>query len=117
MTARLRGAIAASVTPLKDGGRTLDTMAFEGQGGAAGHGKGTASVRLEPTGPDDTLLHYAVTASVKDKPLTIGLGGLYGWEKTIRPIAGQTDFHPKLADHFKTPPPLQQWNLHKNSAI
>lgn len=26
---RLHGAIAASVTPLKDGGRTLDTMAFE----------------------------------------------------------------------------------------
>ncbi len=30
MTGPLRGAIAASVTPLKDGGRTLDTMAFEG---------------------------------------------------------------------------------------
>lgn len=30
MTARLHGAIAASVTPLKDDGRTLDTMAFEG---------------------------------------------------------------------------------------
>jgi dihydrodipicolinate synthase/N-acetylneuraminate lyase len=28
MTARLQGAIAASVTPLKDGGRGLDTMAF-----------------------------------------------------------------------------------------
>ncbi len=30
MTGPLRGAIAASVTPLKDGGRILDTMAFEG---------------------------------------------------------------------------------------
>ena len=29
MTQRLHGAIAASITPLKDGGRTLDTMAFE----------------------------------------------------------------------------------------
>jgi dihydrodipicolinate synthase/N-acetylneuraminate lyase len=29
MTTRLHGAIAASVTPLKDGGRTIDTMAFE----------------------------------------------------------------------------------------
>ena len=29
VSVRLRGAIAASVTPLKDGGRTLDTMAFE----------------------------------------------------------------------------------------
>jgi dihydrodipicolinate synthase/N-acetylneuraminate lyase len=28
-TSRLRGAIAASVTPLRNGGRTLDTMAFE----------------------------------------------------------------------------------------
>ena len=48
------------------------TMAFEGQGGAAGHGKGTASVRLEPTGPDDTLLHYAVTASVGGKIAQVG---------------------------------------------
>lgn len=30
MTARLHGAIAASITPLKDDGLTLDTMAFEG---------------------------------------------------------------------------------------
>ena len=30
MTTRLHGAIAASVTPLKGGGGTLDTMAFEG---------------------------------------------------------------------------------------
>lgn len=30
MRTPLHGAIAASITPLKDGGRTLDTMAFEG---------------------------------------------------------------------------------------
>jgi uncharacterized protein len=48
------------------------TMAFEGQGGAAGHGKGTATVRLEATGPDDTLLHYAVTASVGGKIAQVG---------------------------------------------
>jgi dihydrodipicolinate synthase/N-acetylneuraminate lyase len=42
MTPRLQGAIAASVTPLKDGGRSVDTMAFErittflGEGGVDG---------------------------------------------------------------------------------
>lgn len=48
------------------------TIAFEGQGGAAGHGKGSASVRLEPTGPDQTMLHYSATASVGGKIAQIG---------------------------------------------
>ncbi len=39
---------------------------------------------------------YAQSLWVKDKPMTIGFGGLYGWEKTIRPVAGRTDFNPKL---------------------
>jgi hypothetical protein len=39
---------------------------------------------------------YAQSLWVKDKPMTIGFGGLYGWEKTIKPIAGRTDFNPKL---------------------
>ncbi len=40
---------------------------------------------------------YAHSLWVKDKPMTIGVGGLYGWEKTIRPVAGLMEFHPKLA--------------------
>ena len=47
-------------------------IAFEGQGGAAGHGKGSASVRLEATGPDTTLLHYTAHATVGGKIAQIG---------------------------------------------
>lgn len=47
-------------------------MAFEGSGGAAGHGKGQAQVRLETLGPRETLLHYAVVASVGGKIAQIG---------------------------------------------
>lgn len=47
-------------------------LAFEGSGGAAGHGKGTAQVRLETLGPQETLLHYTVLASVGGKIAQIG---------------------------------------------
>lgn len=48
------------------------SLAFEGSGGAAGHGKGTAQVQLEPQGPSQTLLHYEVQASVGGKIAQIG---------------------------------------------
>jgi uncharacterized protein len=48
------------------------TMAFEGQGGPAGHGKGSAQVRLEPTGANETLLRYEANASVGGKIAQIG---------------------------------------------
>jgi len=47
-------------------------LAFEGSGGAAGHGKGTAQVRLEAQGPAQTLLHYEVQAGVGGKIAQIG---------------------------------------------
>lgn len=47
-------------------------LAFEGSGGAAGHGKGTAQVRLESTGPATTTLHYTANASVGGKIAQIG---------------------------------------------
>ncbi len=47
-------------------------LAFEGSGGMAGHGKGTAQVRLEAQGPHQTLLHYEVSASVGGKIAQIG---------------------------------------------
>jgi len=46
-------------------------LAFEGQGGAAGFGKGTAQVQLAPEG-DGTLLRYQVKASVGGKLAQIG---------------------------------------------
>lgn len=47
-------------------------IAFEGQGGAAGHGKGSAAVRLEPTGENATTLHYTANATVGGKIAQIG---------------------------------------------
>jgi carbon monoxide dehydrogenase subunit G len=46
-------------------------IAFEGQGGAAGFGKGSAQVQLAPEG-DGTLLRYQVKASVGGKLAQIG---------------------------------------------
>ncbi|MDB5966532.1 MAG: carbon monoxide dehydrogenase [Polaromonas sp.] len=48
------------------------TIHFEGQGGAAGHGKGSAQVRLEAQGPAATVLHYSANASVGGKIAQIG---------------------------------------------
>lgn len=45
---------------------------FEGQGGAAGHGKGHASVKLEATGPHQTMLHYTAHATVGGKIAQLG---------------------------------------------
>ncbi|NYH97832.1 hypothetical protein FHX63_000608 [Cupriavidus plantarum] len=47
------------------------TIAFDGQGGAAGFGKGVARVSLAPDG-DATLLTYAVQAQVGGKIAQIG---------------------------------------------
>lgn len=48
------------------------TLRFEGQGGAAGHGKGSATVRLEAAGADQTALHYTAHANVGGKLAQIG---------------------------------------------
>ena len=48
------------------------TLRFDGQGGAAGHGKGTAEVKLESTGPRSTVLHYTAHATVGGKIAQLG---------------------------------------------
>ena len=48
------------------------TLHFEGQGGAAGHAKGHADIRLEPEGPAATVLHYSAHTSVGGKMAQIG---------------------------------------------
>ena len=48
------------------------TIHFEGQGGAAGHGKGSAAIRLEPKGANETLLHYDAKASVGGRLAQVG---------------------------------------------
>lgn len=45
---------------------------FEGQGGAAGHGKGSATVRIEPESVQRCALHYEANASVGGKIAQIG---------------------------------------------
>lgn len=47
-------------------------LVFEGQGGAAGHGKGSAEIRLEAAGARETILHYTAQASVGGKLAQIG---------------------------------------------
>ncbi|MBI5256065.1 MAG: carbon monoxide dehydrogenase subunit G [Burkholderiales bacterium] len=48
------------------------TLRFEGQGGAAGHGKGHADIRLEAAGAHSTVLHYTAHASVGGKIAQVG---------------------------------------------
>jgi carbon monoxide dehydrogenase subunit G len=47
------------------------TLQFDGQGGAAGFGRGSAHVTLEPDG-DETVLTYTVNAQVGGKMAQIG---------------------------------------------
>jgi uncharacterized protein len=48
------------------------TIQFEGQGGAAGFGKGSAQVTLAPEGEDATTLTYTANAQVGGKLAQIG---------------------------------------------
>jgi carbon monoxide dehydrogenase subunit G len=48
------------------------SLAFEGQGGAAGFAKGAAQVKLTPTSPRETKLDYDVKANVGGKLAQIG---------------------------------------------
>jgi uncharacterized protein len=48
------------------------TIQFEGQGGAAGFGKGSAQVKLEPEGENATTLTYTANAQVGGKLAQIG---------------------------------------------
>ncbi|RIJ88372.1 SRPBCC family protein [Ralstonia solanacearum] len=48
------------------------TLHFDGQGGAAGFGKGTAQVQLTPEGPTVTRLSYTAHAQVGGKLAQIG---------------------------------------------
>ena len=62
------------------------TIVFEGQGGAAGFGKGQARVTLEPEGDDATKLSYTASAQVGGKLAQIGSRLVDG---AARKIAGE----------------------------
>jgi uncharacterized protein len=62
------------------------TIVFEGQGGAAGFGKGNAHVKLEPDGDEATTLSYTASAQVGGKLAQIGSRLVDG---AARKIAGE----------------------------
>lgn len=67
VSARFKGSLRMTeIRPLR--GYVLH---FEGQGGVAGHGKGSADVQLQPRG-NHTLLSYAAHAQVGGKLAQIG---------------------------------------------
>ena len=80
------------------------TIHFEGQGGAAGHGKGSAKVRLESTGANSTQLHYTANASVGGKIAQIGSRLVDMAAQKMATEFFQT-FTEKLTERF--PPPAE----------
>ncbi|MBE7420331.1 MAG: carbon monoxide dehydrogenase subunit G [Ideonella sp.] len=78
---------------------TSYTMRFEGQGGAAGHGKGSAQVRLEAVGANETVLHYSANASVGGKLAQIGSRLI---DMAAQKMAGDffDTFNAKLAERY-----------------
>ena len=103
------------------------SLAFEGSGGAAGFGKGSAQVNLAPEG-GGTLLTYRATASVGGKLAQIGSRLIDGvarkmaddffirFNKTVAPAAepavpagsGQTEA-PAPSAPSKSPLPIWVW--------
>lgn len=51
---------------------TSYTIRFEGQGGPAGHGKGSADITLATVGPREATLSYTAQASVGGKIAQVG---------------------------------------------
>jgi uncharacterized protein len=62
------------------------TIVFEGQGGTAGFGKGSAHVTLEPEGNESTKLSYTANAQIGGKLAQIGSRLVDG---AARKIAGE----------------------------
>ncbi len=68
VSARFKGKLAmTNITP-----PTGYTINFDGQGGVAGFGKGSADVALSPQGESQTLLKYSARATVGGKMAQIG---------------------------------------------
>jgi uncharacterized protein len=68
------------------------TISGEGQGGAAGHARGGADVRLEEQG-EETVLHYTVRAEVGGKIAQLGSRLI---DATAKKLAGE--FFERFAD-------------------
>jgi carbon monoxide dehydrogenase subunit G len=68
VSARFKGNIAMTNIDAPNG----YTINFDGQGGVAGFGKGSADVALTAQGPEQTLLKYTARATVGGKMAQIG---------------------------------------------
>jgi uncharacterized protein len=68
VSARFKGALKLSDVQPPDS----YTIHFDGQGGVAGHGKGSADVKLEAQGAQSTMLRYVARAQVGGKLAQIG---------------------------------------------
>lgn len=81
------------------------TLRFDGQGGAAGHGKGTAEVKLESTGPRSTVLHYTAKATVGGKIAQLGSRLV---DMAAQKMATEffTTFNTKLQERYQVAPEL-----------
>lgn len=75
------------------------TISGEGQGGAAGHARGGADVRLEEDGAE-TILHYTVRAEVGGKIAQLGSRLI---DATAKKLAG--DFFERFAAEVAPPTP------------
>lgn len=82
---------------------TSYTLRFEGQGGAAGHGKGTAEVKLESTGSRETVLHYTAKATVGGKIAQLGSRLV---DMAAQKMATEffTTFNAKLQERYQVAP-------------
>ena len=109
-------------------------LQFEGQGGVAGFGKGTAAVELMPT-PEGCELRYTVNAQVGGKIAQLGQRLIDGAAKSLAedffkrfekrllelhpPAPGPSDAHQGAASHVRQPRgekgildiPLWAWGL------
>jgi len=75
------------------------TISGEGQGGAAGHARGGADVRLEADG-EETILHYTVRAEVGGKIAQLGSRLI---DATAKKLAGE--FFERFAAEVAPPTP------------
>jgi hypothetical protein len=106
---RMRAQVALKVGPVK--ARFAGEISFsdvvppvsyvlsgEGKGGIAGFAKGTATVKLEEVGPEETLLHYHARVDVGGKLAQLGARLL---DSTSKKLARQffDDFCKVVAQH------------------
>lgn len=96
VSARFNGKIQLSDVQPPSGYR----ISFEGQGGAAGFGKGSSSVTLTPAG-NGCELHYGVTASVGGKLAQLGQRLIDGTAKSMA-----EDFFRRFDDEMERRHPL-----------